>query len=269
MGKYYLYQHVTGDTNKVFYIGIGTKPEGYNTGKTAYKRSRVKRKRTSLWNYIVEKHGYKIEIIEESDNYEYINNKEKILIAEMGKRCEKEGYLVNFKNGGTDRRGFKHSKETIEKLKKVAKGNKYALGMKHSEEEKKRMSERGKLRRHSDEGKKKISEGNKGKKHSEETKNKMSEIVKNRYKNNPNLSKLQGASCKKEIVCINLDNHSYKFYDGLKDASIDIGISIHAVYKNLKGKSKKVLKKFKFFYKNEYKKAFENNGILNLEINYE
>ena len=51
--KILIYRHRTLDTNEVFYVGIGS-----------IKRAKEKGKGRSLfWNYVVNKHDYKVEII--------------------------------------------------------------------------------------------------------------------------------------------------------------------------------------------------------------
>lgn len=77
-----MYLHKREDNNEVFYVGIGTKPKKYNTHRTEYKRAYDKYTRNKHWKAIVNKYGYNIEIIFESNNYEEINNKEVELIAE-------------------------------------------------------------------------------------------------------------------------------------------------------------------------------------------
>jgi hypothetical protein len=65
------------------------------------------------------------------------------------------------------------SEETKQKLSILMKGNKYALGKKHSEEAKKRYGEARKGKTRSEETKKKMSEAQKGKIVSQETKDKL------------------------------------------------------------------------------------------------
>lgn len=78
----------------------------------------------------------------------------------------------NFTKGGDGTRGFKHTAETKNKIRKAR------TGKMHSDETKKKMSNTHKGKKLSDETKMKMSDAHKGKKHSEETKNKMSEAKK-------------------------------------------------------------------------------------------
>lgn len=101
-----------------------------------------------------------------------INTIEIIEICRRDILDERERYWINEYNsyidglnadlGGKTRKGFKHSEQTKEKLRKAN------LGKKHSDETRKKMSEIGKNK--SDETKKKMSESHKGKKITDEHK---------------------------------------------------------------------------------------------------
>lgn len=108
IGKYYLYRHIRLDTNKPFYIGIGTKKD-YNTFKSIYARAFEKKSgRNKYWKNIVAKTDYKVEILIESNDYNFIKEKEKEFISFYKK-------LSNFTLGGE---GFscKHNKSSIQKM---------------------------------------------------------------------------------------------------------------------------------------------------------
>jgi len=105
IGKHYLYGHFRLDTNKFFYIGIGTK---YNHDKD-YTRAKAKgSQRNSIWRNIVKKSDYKIIIIFESDDYEVIKQKEIELIAQYGQIIKDNGLLCNLTNGGDGVIGFRN-----------------------------------------------------------------------------------------------------------------------------------------------------------------
>ena len=74
--RHYLYRHIRLDKNEPFYIGVGTKGD-YKHTKTIseYKRAYSKGKRNTFWNNIVNKTGYEVEILLESDDYEFIKQK--------------------------------------------------------------------------------------------------------------------------------------------------------------------------------------------------
>ena len=74
--KYYLYWHIRLDKNQPFYIGIGTK-QVKGQYKSIYARAFATEKgRSNWWKAIVNKTDYKIEILLESDDVEFIKSKE-------------------------------------------------------------------------------------------------------------------------------------------------------------------------------------------------
>jgi len=122
-GKYYLYRHIRLDKNEVFYIGIGGKTK--NDYKY-YKRAHKKHGRNSFWKNITNKTNYEVEIMLESDNLEFILQKEVEFIKLYGRRDLKKGTLVNLNDGGKTPTRYLVSNNTIEKLKKANLGKKYS-----------------------------------------------------------------------------------------------------------------------------------------------
>lgn len=114
--KYYLYRHVRIDKKVPFYIGIGTKPNKYNTHKAEYKRAYQKWGRNKHWKSIVKKTNYVIDIVFESNSYEAVKNKE-IELIELYKKT-----IVNYTKGGQGTLGFNGSSHP--KSKKVYQYNK-------------------------------------------------------------------------------------------------------------------------------------------------
>ena len=110
-GKYYLYKHIRLDNNFPFYIGIGT---FYNrtSFKMCYKRAVALDGRNNLWNKIVNKHGYVIEILGHSDDLEFIKTIEKYFINLYGRIDLKTGILVNMTDGGDGAFNHIHLEET-------------------------------------------------------------------------------------------------------------------------------------------------------------
>ena len=60
----YVYRHVRLDKNEPFYIGIGSDDK--------YQRAFVKHERNNLWNKIVLKSKYIVEIVFEHPDYEVL-----------------------------------------------------------------------------------------------------------------------------------------------------------------------------------------------------
>ena len=136
----YLYRHIRKDLNVPFYIGIGKHIE------RAYSKSN----RNNHWNSIINKTDYKVEILFDEIEYDYAKIKE-IEFISLYKRKIDGGTLCNITLGGEG-----------------------ALGIKHTEEAKIKMSipNRGKII--SEEHKKIISKFHTGRKHTQEAKEKMS-----------------------------------------------------------------------------------------------
>ena len=101
-----VYKHTTLDTNEIFYIGIGTK----------IIRAYSKRNRTKFWFNVVNKHGYKVDILYNDICYELALKKERELVLLYGRRNINTGCLVNLTDGGLGSLGHKPTKETLEKI---------------------------------------------------------------------------------------------------------------------------------------------------------
>lgn len=150
-----VYRHRRLDTNEIFYVGIGkTKKRAYNK----YNRSK-------FWKSIINKTDYSVEIISEVDTWELACELEQFLIQEYGRRDLGTGPLVNMTDGGEGALGLKHSDRTKDKLSKANKGKPSNFkGKKLSKEHKSKISETKKGYKHSEEAKLKMSEARKGKK---------------------------------------------------------------------------------------------------------
>ena len=182
----------------VFYVGISKN----------YRRPTIKYKRNSMWNRIVKKHGYQIEITHKDLCWEEACSIERYLISFYGRHDLKLGNLSNMTDGGDGAVNYIRSEEQNQAhgLKMKGKNNPmfgrsaqtgkkgFNTGNKHSEETKKRISEtllKNKFK-HSEETKKIISDKLKGKRPykgdhpclgrivSDETKRKISEANKGR-----------------------------------------------------------------------------------------
>jgi hypothetical protein len=122
---YYLYRYIRIDKNVPFYIGIGTISEKDSKSQKEqiyYRRAYTQRMRNNYWKNIVSYSKYKVEIILESDIYEFIKEKEKEFIK-LYKRHDKEnGTLCKYTDGGGGSLGRIFSKSTINKMSKSRKG---------------------------------------------------------------------------------------------------------------------------------------------------
>lgn len=120
---YYLYRHVRLDKNEPFYIGIGVIHEKYPLLKSRYERAFSGKKRNSYWNNIISKTDYNIDILLESENREFIIEKEIEFIKLYGRKDNNTGTLSNMTDGGEGgfgtlcNKGRIPSEETREKLR--------------------------------------------------------------------------------------------------------------------------------------------------------
>lgn len=135
-GQYFLYRHIRNDKNEVFYIGIGTKKNGNTIGNT-YNRAYLKAIRNVFWKRIVNKTTYSVEIVCESDSYDFIQKKEIEFVLLYGRKDLKTGTLCNLTDGGEGQLGVKR-KMTDDTKKKISASNK---DKSKSEEHKKALSD--------------------------------------------------------------------------------------------------------------------------------
>lgn len=116
MSVFYIYRHFRLDTNECFYVGKGSDNRAY-----------WKYKRNDYWNNIVNKHGYRVELIEKDLSEEVAFTLEMILIEEHGRRDLGTGSLVNMTDGGDGVSGHKHSDETKVKMSEAQSGDKHHM----------------------------------------------------------------------------------------------------------------------------------------------
>ena len=140
MGKNYcVYIHRKPGGGDVFYVGIGTPKRPYDL-----------KRRNKFWKYVVNKHGYEIEVLHRGLSWESARDIEIQLIEEYGRRDLGKGTLVNLTDGGEGARGRTESEYTKKKRIKALKeyysnGNDSPmLGKHHSEESKRKMSDKNK-----------------------------------------------------------------------------------------------------------------------------
>ena len=159
MTSFYTYMHIRNDTHKPFYVG-----KGYGD------RAFWKYGRNKHWQNIVNKVGYKVQILANWENENDAFEHEKLLI-----KCFRDINieLVNLTDGGDGPSGQKFSQEQREKMSNAHKklyDNGYVnpkgmQGKKHSEETKAKMRLAHSKRdcKMSQETRKKLSESSKGK----------------------------------------------------------------------------------------------------------
>lgn len=100
-GQCLVYKHIRLDTDTIFYIGIGKN----------VKRPYSKNYRNNYWHNVVNKAGYKVEILFEDLTWDEAVMKECELIKKYGRLDNKTGILVNMTDGGDGVNGYKHTEE--------------------------------------------------------------------------------------------------------------------------------------------------------------
>ena len=239
----YLYRHIRLDKNEVFYIGIG----GFNKNEetNSYKRAYAKTNRNKYWKHIVDKTEYIVEIIYDNINFNQACGKEREYIKLYGRKNLGLGTLCNLTDGGDGSSGLLLTEEHKRKISESVKG------YKHTKETKEKLSilKKGKVSNRkgeilSEETKNKISESNKGKKRTQKfinnligrklsikTIQKISEANKGRKMSETTKQKLCESHYKK-IIC--LDNNI--IYNSIKEAAEELNLLRNLISKVLLGK---------------------------------
>lgn len=126
-GRHYLYRHIRLDKNEPFYVGVGTKPKRSSSKDTyIYSRAYNKSNRSNYWKKIIAKTDFEVEILLESDDYEFIKQREIEFIALYGRRDLGKGTLCNLTDGGDGTLGSVVSEEVKRHLSETRKGEKNA-----------------------------------------------------------------------------------------------------------------------------------------------
>jgi len=256
-----IYFHRRKDNNEIFYVGIGKLKRAYENKPD---------RRNSIWNKIVSKTNYTIEIIHKNLSWENACELEKQYIKQYGRINNKTGILANMTDGGDGAVGvvvsketkdkivstrrknnsYNVSKETRKKLSKISKSQWSTMTKEQKEERNKKVSEANKGKVLSDETRKKISKNRKGIIFSEEHRKNLS-LANIRNGNKPPSRKgislteehkkkfIEAASKAKQKKVIQMDkqNNIIKVWDSIKEAAEALNIShgnISAVCRGVK-----------------------------------
>lgn len=256
-----------------FYVGKGKTNRIKDTfyDKSPFKKRKIDKLKTNGIEIITKK------LFENLSNQEAINF-EIDLISIIGRRDTKKGPLVNLTDGGDGRVNSKHSEEVKAKISKSRKGK--AVGWKHSKEtiEKMRLEQSGEGngfwgKNHTDIVKetqsKKVcglSHPMYGKKHSEETKKKLTKHRKEKISN----QKIKEACQKfnKPVLMFDLEFNFIQEFESVKKASIVTGINESVISKCCRGVVKSPTR-FQFKYKNIEDNIKRNKFILNINDTFE
>ena len=217
----YVYRHIRLDKNEPFYIGIGSD----NNGK--YKRAfdNKSNRRNDIWNKIIFKTEYRVEILLDDLTWEEACEKEIEFIKLYGRKNLYNGTLSNLTDGGDGTLNYIVSEETKDLLRKKMSGiNNPMYGKSHPKEliEQIRLNNIGR------------EAPNKGVKMSDEQKKKLSDLMKGREPWNKNLKNVNGLGMAKKVV--NLSNGI--FYESCKEASYSINYKYSTLKSMLNGTNK-------------------------------
>ena len=123
-----VYEHLRNDTNEVFYVGIGVDSN----------RAFEKHGRNPHWKNIVNKVGYTVNIVYKDIEHKEAKKIEILIIEKYGRKNLGLGNLVNMTDGGEGVFGLIHSEEARRKISERHKG------IPKSEEHKNKLSAIGK-----------------------------------------------------------------------------------------------------------------------------
>ena len=110
----YVYRHIRLDKNEPFYIGIGS--------DSTYNRAYWKFRNNRIWNSIINKTKYEVEIIIDNLTWEQAQLKEKEFISLYGRKDIKTGILSNLTDGGEGTCGNVLSNKSRKKISLRLKG---------------------------------------------------------------------------------------------------------------------------------------------------
>jgi hypothetical protein len=216
----YVYRHIRIDKNEPFYIGIGS--------DMTYKRAREKSRRSNLWNKIIAKSDYDVEILLDDITFEEAKNKEIEFIKLYGRIDLGNGTLANLTDGGdgTPNRIF-----TPEHKRKLSLSQ---IGKKISEEQKDKLRKYRVGIPNSPETRLKISKANKGRVNTPEL---MELLINRKGKKNPAFG-ITGAKCKnfKGFIQVFKNGVYLGKYEGIRHCAESFGVEATKVSAVINGR---------------------------------
>jgi hypothetical protein len=216
----YVYRHIRIDKNEPFYIGIGS--------DMTYKRAREKSRRSNLWNKIIAKSDYDVEILLDDITFEEAKNKEIEFIKLYGRIDLGNGTLANLTDGGD---GTANRIFTSEHKRKLSLSQ---IGKKISEEQKDKLRKYRLGIPNSPETRLKISKANKGRVNTPE----LIELLINRKgKKNPVFG-ITGAKCKnfKGFIQVFKNGVYLGKYEGIRHCAESFGVDATKVSAVINGR---------------------------------
>lgn len=216
----YVYRHIRLDKNEPFYIGIGS--------DMTYKRANEKTRRSQLWNKIIAKSDYDVEILVDDITFDYAKLKEIEFIKLYGRIDLGNGTLANLTDGGD---GLINRIFTPEHRKKLSLSQ---IGKKLTEEQKDKLRKYRIGIPNSPEARSKISKANKGRINTPE----LMELLRNRKgEKNPAFG-IKGASNKsfKGFIEVSKKGIYIGKYEGIRDCAESLGVTATRVSAVINGR---------------------------------
>lgn len=110
-----VYIHRRKDTNKIFYVGIGSSARPYT------------RRKNKMWLGIVRKYGYEVEVLYKGLQFDEACIIERYLIGCLGRKDLGKGQLANMTDGGEGNQNIVYTDEWKEKQRSASTGRKHSL----------------------------------------------------------------------------------------------------------------------------------------------
>jgi hypothetical protein len=216
----YVYRHIRLDKNEPFYIGIGS--------DMAYKRSREKSRRSNLWNKIIAKSDYDVEILIDDITFDEAKLKEIEFIKLYGRIDLGNGTLANLTDGGD---GAINRIFTPEHRRKLSLSQ---IGKEKSEETKAKLRTYRLGIPNSPEARAKISKANKGRVNSPE----LMELLHNRKGEKNPVFGITGAKCKnfKGFIEVFKDGLNLGKYEGIRECAEKFNVTATKISAVLHGR---------------------------------
>ena len=214
--KAYVYIHKKGETNEVFYIGIGVKEN--------FKRASEIRRRNVLWLNVVKKYGFSVDVIASELTWEQACEIERDVIRHFGRRDLGTGSLVNMTDGGDGTINVIIKQSTKDKLREKNTNRVVHWGAK--------ISAAKKGVRFNDEHKKKLSNAKIGNRPSQKAIDKLVA-----WSKMPRSLESKSKHAKR-VLQYSLDGLLVKEYYGIKEAARQMGCSTASITQVFRGKAK-------------------------------
>lgn len=218
----YVYRHIRLDKNEPFYIGIGS--------DNRFKRANERSRRSRLWNKIVSKAGYEIEILFNEISFNDAKIKECEFIKLYGRKDLGTGTLCNMTDGGD---GLINRVFTPSHRKKLSESSKARV---ISEEQKEKLRGYRLGVPNSPEARKKISIANTGKKATQSQVDKLKLRIGDK---NPMYGK-RGINCGnfKCFILAYKNDSLYGKYEGVHDCARKLLLTATKISAVLNGRRK-------------------------------